>query len=204
MILRHTGQQLNRGGKFWFWNAMTSGGNLDSAMSEMDRTSITTHDTWCDVKLRCLETSPTAHHLWQMELWSVKTYVHLQVLQRFSINWQSVKKNINLIGHPSYVFSTERKVHIQKCIQPYQDRSSPVCQSHIARPGRNDTNFKFKFKSFIESRTNKSTWITKYNKGARDTHVKGIKRVQARPMGGGITQDCPRPPNKPTARKIPT
>ena len=69
----------------------------------------------------------------------MKTYVPIQVIQRLSVNWQSVKKNINLTGHPSYVFSTEWQGNMQKCMQPYQGRTSPVCQSHIACPGRHDT-----------------------------------------------------------------
>ena len=72
----------------------------------------------------------------------MKAYVPLQVIQRLSVNWQSEKKNINLTGHLSYVFSTEWKGHIQKCMQPYQGRTSPACQSHIALSGRNDTDEK--------------------------------------------------------------
>ena len=79
--------------------------------------------------------------VWQkMGLGSMKTYVYFQALQRLSVNWQSGKnRNYKLTGHPSYVFCTERKRHIQECMQSFQGRTSRVSQSHIALPGRNDT-----------------------------------------------------------------
>ena len=67
---------------------------------------------WCQLKMSPNK-SNNSQLVWQMGLWSMKTYVPLQVLQRISVNWQSEKKNINLKGHPGYVFNIERKWHIQ-------------------------------------------------------------------------------------------
>ena len=93
---------------------------------------------WCQLKMSSNK-SYNIPLVWQMGLWSMKTYVPLQVIQRLSVNWQSKKKNINRTGHPSYVLSAERKANMQTCLQLYQGRASPVCQSHITRPGRHDT-----------------------------------------------------------------
>ena len=93
--------------------------------------------SWCDVNLRCPQISPTTL-LWY-ERWDSEAWRHMYLFKSYSVNWQSEKKNISLTRHPSYVFSTKRKGHTQKCMQPYQGRTSAVCQSHIALPRRNDT-----------------------------------------------------------------
>ena len=68
---------------------------------------------WCQLKMSSSK-SNNSPLVWQMGLWSMKTYVPLKVIQRLSVNWQSAKKNINLTGHPSYVFSTEWKKEIYR------------------------------------------------------------------------------------------
>ena len=82
---------------------------------------------WCQLKMSSNK-SNNSPLVWQMGLWSMETYVPLQVIRGLSVNWQSEKKNINLW-----------KENIPKCMQPYQGRTSPVCQSHIAHSGRHDT-----------------------------------------------------------------
>ena len=115
-------------------NAIASGGNL--ARSEMDRTSITISDvmsTWYVFKqIQQLPTGMTDGTLKHEDL---LTSPSIKGIQCKLTVWE---KNINLTGHPGYSFSTEWKGHLQKCRQPYQGRTSPVCLSHITLSGRND------------------------------------------------------------------
>ena len=46
---------------------------------------------WCQLKMSSNK-SNNSPLVWQMGLWSMKTYVPLQVIQRLSVNWQSEKR----------------------------------------------------------------------------------------------------------------
>ena len=54
-------------------------------------------------------------------------------------------------------------------------QEAPIEIQNLVVKWTDGQSYMFKYKSFIKSLTDKSTWITKYNKGAKDMDIQGIK-----------------------------